>query len=706
MIQTRRFVRLSSIALVALGLSGCFESHGIGGDVPRDGGGVVVLPDGRVIRPDGSVPPDDGGVRFDGDVVLDSGPEAGTDLDAGPDATTGRDAEPPLPRAPDPTSCRIEPDIFPFTDPVMETRWPDGMITHNASVHVCATPVVIDVDQSDGVNDPVVGFISYATLRGEERGILRIWNPRTHTTISHPTSEMELGIFEATGNIAAGDIDGDGYAEFVGMGVYSGTIAVNHDGSLLWHSPYPTVTDRGERWARTIGTTISLADLEGDGTVEVISGRNVLEGIDGTRRFTGDSSITTRGTNEFLGPINCVADLDGDGTQEIVAGRTAFRSDGTVMWNQTGMGDGLCAVADVLTTNPGPEVMLAARGYLYILSGADGAILWTRIIEGRSSISGGVGGAPTVADFDGDGRPEIGIAHGGRYGVYDPSCTGTGTPSGCAARGLLWSTPTGDESSSGTGSSVFDFNGDGRAEVVYNDQYFFRVYDGTNGRAIFEHANSSRTRTENPVVADVDNDGDAEIVFSSNAEAGFIRDFWTDPGVEIWGDARGRWVGARRIWNQHTYHITNVEEDGTIASPEAQSWTVLNAYRQNLREGADVLVVPDLWGGRGSYECLRSGRARISIEVANYGLERVGAGVVVGFYRDRPGLGDRVGEARTTRTLEPMGDSEVITFEVDLAGEVVDYWAKLDDPTDVMGGAVAECRESNNEVLIWRPSCP
>ena len=129
------------------------------------------------------------------------------------------------------------------------------------------------------------------------------------------------------------------------------------------------------------------------------------------------------------------------------------------------------------------------------------------------------------------------------------------------------------------GSSVFDFNGDGRAEVVYNDEYYFRVYDGITGNPLFQHRNSSRTRTENPTIADVDNDGDAEIVFCANAEANFIRMFWTDPGIEIWGDARGRWVGAQRIWNQHAYSITNVEENGAIPADPEPSWEVLNAYR-------------------------------------------------------------------------------------------------------------------------------
>lgn len=691
----RAFTAGSLVATIAVLSSGCYLSHGTGGGPGSDGGN---RPDGGS-RPDGWVGPPDTGVDSGRDAGVDSGVDSGRDS-----GMIGRDAEPPVGPPPDPTRCRIEPEVFPFTDPVQEARWPDGPMAHMDSVHVCSTPAVLDLDPTDGLNDPVVIFPSYATLSGEERGVLRIWNPRTHETVSYPATDGELGPLEATGNVAAGDIDGDGRNEILAMGIYSGTFAFRHDGTLMWESPFPTARDRGLRWARTIGTAITLADLEGNGTIEVVAGRNVLEGIDGTRRFVGDADTTTRGTNQFLGPIACVADLDGDGVQEVIAGRTAFRANGDVYWNQTTLPDGLCAVADLLTTSPGPEVVLAAAGYLYLLDSADGDILYTRVIEGRGRDA--IGGAPTVADFDGDGRPEIGIAHGSAYGVYDLDCMGRGRPAGCADAGLLWSMPTGDDSSSGTGSSVFDFNGDGRAEVVYNDQYFFRVYDGVTGRALFEEASSSRTRTENPVIVDADNDGDAEIVFSSNAEAFFIRDFWTDPGVEIWGDQRGRWVGARRIWNQHAYHITNVAEDGSITSPEPPSWTVLNAYRQNLREGGDVLVVPDLWGGRGTYECLGGGRVRFRINVQNWGLERVGAGVLVGFYRGRPAAGGvRVGDVRTTTSLEPRGGSEVVTFETTLEGEVVDYYAVLDDRSDLMGGAVAECRESNNEVLIWRPSC-
>ena len=97
--------------------------------------------------------------------------------------------------------------------------------------------------------------------------------------------------------------------------------------------------------------------------------------------------------------------------------------------------------------------------------------------------------------MDSDGAVEIGVAHGAAYGVYDPACQAFRDPDGCEDRGILWHTSTEDDSSSGTGSSVFDFNGDGRAEVIYNDQTHFRIYDGSTGDVLFARANSSRTLT-------------------------------------------------------------------------------------------------------------------------------------------------------------------------------------------------------------------
>ena len=111
----------------------------------------------------------------------------------------------------------------------------------------------------------------------------------------------------------------------------------------------------------------------------------------------------------------------------------------------------------------------------------------------------GGGGPPTISDFDGDGFPELAVAGQAFYTVYDIDCGPTPRPGGvcppgtcdflggpCAAGGgIAWSRSTQDISSNVTGSSVFDFEADGTAEVVYGDECFVRVYNGVTGDVLF-----------------------------------------------------------------------------------------------------------------------------------------------------------------------------------------------------------------------------
>ena len=673
---------------------GCFQSFLLDADESDSGR----------FRDAGSV---DGNKEIDAAIVdanIDSETDVGLDgnisfVDGGFDASVmDAGGPPPPPTPPNPETCRIEPEIFPFDDPIQEYRWPREIPeVHSDAVHVAATPMVVDLEPNDGEDlEPVLVFVSYSRLdRNEVPGVLRIVDPRTDTTISYPPTTSEFPSLEATTNLAVGDIDGDGQNEIVGLGSGGGTYAFRSDGTLMWQSFWPRIIDIGGGVGRfaSIGGGPALADLDADGRVEIITGRIVLDGTTGELRWSGDESLGM-GINNFIGPLPCVADLDADGFQEVIAGNSVFDYEGELLW-KADVPDGLCAVADVWNEVEGPEVILVSNGFLRILHREDGTPLWTRRLEGRSARR--IGGAPTVADFDGDGQPEIGVAFASAYGVYDVHCTAERPD--CLGEGLLWKSSTSDASSAGTGSSVFDFNGDGSAEVIYNDEQYFRIYDGQTGQTVFMEPNSSRTRSENPSIADIDNDGDAEIIFAANAEARFIMEWWTDPGVEIWGDARGRWVGSRRIWNQHAYHIDNVEEDGSIPMRPVRSWENHNSFRQNFREELDVLATPDLWGGHGDYECLGPRRARLRIQVFNYGLERAGT-VVIGVYRGDPELGNRIAEARTQRPLLPRGDSEIVEVDVELLSPAESLYAVLDEEETVF-----ECREGNNEVLIWNPVC-
>src|SRR5690606_23770252 len=48
------------------------------------------------------------------------------------------------------------------------------------------------------------------------------------------------------------------------------------------------------------------------------------------------------------------------------------------------------------------------------------------------------GGPPTIADFDGDGRLEVGVAGANFYTVVDFDCEGSPLPAGCESRLIRW----------------------------------------------------------------------------------------------------------------------------------------------------------------------------------------------------------------------------------------------------------------------------
>ncbi len=304
-----------------------------------------------------------------------------------------------------------------------------------------------------------------------------------------------------------------------------------------------------------------IAVIDNDGEAEIIFGSAVYSSK-GKLLYEGVPGIGLNGQ----GPISCVADLNDDGRQEVIAGRTAYAFTGTVgMNNLVGKvlwtavpGDGFCGVAD-FNGDQKPEVILVSNANIYSLNGQTGVVLAQAPIP-----NGGKGGPPNIADFDGDKMPEVAAAGSSQYIVYKYA--------GGNAFTKLWSAVTQDGSSQVTGSSVFDFDGDGKNEVVYNDEVYIRIYPGvepdcekvpkgplcdgnmTDAEVLFRDRNSSRTRTEYPVIADVDGDFKAEIVFPTNNDSGFK----LDAGIEVWGEIRDNWVSTRPIWNQHSYHITNV----------------------------------------------------------------------------------------------------------------------------------------------------
>jgi hypothetical protein len=271
------------------------------------------------------------------------------------------------------------------------------------------------------------------------------------------------------------------------------------------------------------------------------------------------------------------ADLDNDDDLEVIQGQSAYQHDGTPIWNDTTIKPGYPQVAD-LDADGLPEVLVNNFDGITILE-HDGTIKFKDVRPTGDPAGFGNWFRPTtVHDFDGDGASEFAVSSATHYSVFEPMPMPT----------TLWSATVQDGSGWAAGTA-FDFLGDGEAEAMYADEISLFVYDGT-GMSILAVPRSSTTLIEYPVVADVDNDGSAEIVVVSSPD---FDDVQSAPAVQVIRDVQDRWIQARRIWNQHTYHVTNVREDATIPQFEPPHWKHLNTFRTNAQiEGGNVCKPP------------------------------------------------------------------------------------------------------------------
>lgn len=552
--------------------------------------------------------------------------------------------------------CELPPPPAGVFDPVEACHWESTGLVDAARDDIVATPIVINLsdDNADGFTNrediPDIVFVSYDYEGAgccNQAGTIRIVSGEcnddgsmtTLGSINSPAVTNDVGL-------AAGDLTGDGVAEIVGVrrgANVQGTVAftrTSDDAStwdVLWQNDtYPiwNVHTRG-------GPTISLYELSGDGVPDVVIGNVVLDGTDGSLLWdglvTGGAGVGV-GNNGFLGPASTVADLDQDGMGEVIAGNTVYEHDGSVKWtydystsNSSCGGqlpcDGFNAIANFDGDDAG-EVVIVRLGEVFLID--DDGTLIDQMQLPIINCGNNEAGPPTIADFDGDGLPEVGTASADYYVVVDFQCTGPGMPDlNCTEENILWQVPNDDCSSRVTASSVFDFEGDEQAEVIYADETTFRIFDGTTGTILYEDAtHRSHTRIEMPVIADVDNDGAAEVIIPENDWNG------GDGGLNVFADASDNWVRTRRVWNQHGYYITHITEDGVVPAVPETNWLNerFNNFRQNVQpdglfHAPNATVVGSLCGlssaGMGMYS------VDLSVVVRNDGTLPVPAGTPV-----------------------------------------------------------------------------
>ncbi len=451
--------------------------------------------------------------------------------------------------------------------------------------------------------DGIAEVVSY----NDELGMMYVLNGKDGT-IEHQVKVTNNEAFSSYP--AVGDVNGDGFGEIFHRDRDGIIQAYNHDLTPLWSKDSP----RGFR-------PPALADLDQDGNPELYFADEVWNAEDGTLLIPSspdwgdkygygvavdlfsdatcpDCDGLEMAINSRIFSVDLLNDGDGRHMTEIANMDDAttkvgyyhpdgyrpktekgFSATSVVDFNQDGYIDIICS--GTTDTKAGPTTIffwdihndivrtfIPTRPASTIPSGFAGGYA---DFSGTKFWKKGVGSL-NIANINADPELECTFMSGSSLYALDVNWN------------LEWENHTDYwEGSSGyTGTAVFDFDGDGASEIIYRDEINLHIVDGFTGSPITAYASadfcSSNTHAEYPIIADVDGDGETEIVIAcattenfkfqgtrtggSAQKNGFIRAYKASPGTF--------WVPSRSVWNQFAYFNVNVNDDLSIPRYQQQ----------------------------------------------------------------------------------------------------------------------------------------
>lgn len=321
---------------------------------------------------------------------------------------------------------------------------------------------------------------------------------------------------------------------------------------------------------------VAVADLDGDGDMDFVSSNRTGNSLsvrinNGLGRFTAGQEInlaTSTMTNPQ--PIGVqLADMDGDGDFDIVQANTNYNAISVNVFTNFGTGaftlydtrtltgtPGLLNVLDV-TGDGSPDVVLQVNAN----SGAGGQ--WNPLLavlenNGYGSLSIGQQ-APTQAngqsnynfnfiatgDFDNDGDIDAIAPLNGGIGTYLNQTTTSAT--GTTVYGLTASTTLGLPNLLAADIATGDLDGDGDLDVVRTPTAAGQVVNVhlNNGQGLFNTTNAQTittgASTDGLVLADMDGDGDLDLIASNYADGSIS--LALNNGVGVFGTATRIGVG-------------------------------------------------------------------------------------------------------------------------------------------------------------------
>jgi len=114
--------------------------------------------------------------------------------------------------------------------------------------------------------------------------------------------------------------------------------------------------------------------------------------------------------------------------------------------------------------------------------------------------------------------------------------------------------------------------------MMYKKIYFLeRIISGISGENLATFPCGSVTGSEYPILVDLDNDNESEIVCSCGDS-----DYIPSGAMKTFQSRFTSWAPSRNIWNQYPYFVANINNDMTIPVQQTH-----NQVSGNLPFGAD-----------------------------------------------------------------------------------------------------------------------
>ncbi len=428
---------------------------------------------------------------------------------------------------------------------------------------------------------------------------------------------------------ALADIDLDGRPEILVIGGEADAsptsalriYAFEHDGQLKWISedlPGFFYLDGARRSNRQLtSAAITVADLDQDGLPEILvapdfgpAGYHVFDHEGLTLQVVHEPGTTVA---DAAPTRVTVVDLDLDGDPEIVVGNVAWSHDGEMLWKRVDNFGHAWATTFPLVANldddPYPELVRTRGG----VSGPGNIVAWNHDGTDLMTPSGepwevarpfGFNTAPiSIADVDADGYADVLHPLPNDINEFEVLDGRDGS--------VKWSKSVTTRT---MGATVFDMDRDGFVEVLFIDESSnLFVWDGRDGTEKLQLLmNNPRPGNHTiPVFADIDADGASELVVPGGFSFGF------DTALSIWESPTDDWAPMRSVWNEHRYHVTNVNDDLTIPAQERPHWLLpgLNQAMINQRLPEARIESTDSFTYRASDGDLQSNVAEVTIEI-------------------------------------------------------------------------------------------